>query len=355
MRLVPFQLNPQKHSTALAQLAKRVWLLPGLLLLLVPFQLFLPKNLANCFLSAWFAARPDPWLRNRSPQTHLVPGAPYWLPRIGPRGHYWSHIVGTALAAPRPVEAQNPEALLPGQSAAKAKELIQEAIHALGGQAYLNVRDIAYTGRLGQFATTGDLSGYAKIYDFVKLPDKDRTEYFKQRNIIEVYNGDQAWSLDRGGVQEIPAEKVREDREASKRDVDYVFRFRLKEEGMIFRYAGADIVDLKQVDWVEIVDPMRNTLRIAFDSSTHLPLRTVAIVRDRETRERSEEITFFSNYHPIQGVLTPLQVARERNGRKIYQVFWEECKYNTGLADSLFTRESLEQRFGELNKGKKKK
>jgi len=291
---VASQLNPRKHSAALAHRAKRVWLLPGLLLLLV-------------------------------------------------------------LATPRPDGAQNPEALLPGQSAAKAKELIQEAIQALGGQAYLNVRDITYQGRLGQFATTGDLSGYAKFYDFTKLPDKDRTEFYKQRNIITVYNGDRGWDLDRGGVQEISADRVRENQESLKRDIDYVFRFRMKEEGMIFRYAGADIVDLKQVEWAEIVDPARNTLRIAFDLATHLPLRTVAIVRDRETRERSEEITFFSNYHPIQGVMTPLQVARERNGRKIFQVFLDECKYNTGLPDSLFTRESLEQRFGELNKGKKKK
>ena len=41
-------------------------------------------------------------------------------------------------------------------------------------------------------------------------------------------------------------------------------------------------------------------------------------------------------------------------GRKNYQAFYEGCQYNTGLADALFTRESLEQRFAELNKGKKK-
>jgi len=251
--------------------------------------------------------------------------------------------------------AQNPEVLLPEQSAAKAKEVIQQSIQTLGGQAYLNVRDATCTGRRGQFASTGDLGGYAKFYDFTKLPDKDRTEYYKQRNIISVFNGDQGWDLDRGGVQQISAERVRENREELKHDVDYVFRYRLKELGMIFRYGGADIVELKEVDWVEIVDPMRNTLRIAFDRATHLPLRTVAIVRDRETRERTEEITYFSNYHPIQGVVTPFQVSRERNGKKIFQVFVDECKYNTGLSDSLFTRESLEQRFAELNKGKKKK
>ena len=64
---------------------------------------------------------------------------------------------------------------------------------------------------------------------------------------------------------------------------------------------------------------------------------------------------YFSNYHTVQGIQTPLQVARERNGRKFFQVFYDECQYNTGLADSHFTKESLEQRFGELNKGKKKK
>ena len=266
--------------------------------------------------------------------------------------------VGVLLAAPMlfapPAAAQNPQVLLPEQSAEKARAIIQKTIQALGGPAYLGIRDITCSGRYAQFDRHGQLGGYARFWDFIKLPDKNRTEYYKQRNQITVFNGNQGWQMDRGGVVDAPADSVENYQEGLKKDIDAIFRTRLNEEGLVFRYGGPDLVDLKQVDWVEIVDRDRRSFRIAIDRATSLPIRAEITTRDHRTRERAVDAYYFSNYHPVQGVQTALQVARERNGRKVYQVFYAECRYNTSLADSLFTRESLEQRFGELNKGKKK-
>ena len=74
-----------------------------------------------------------------------------------------------------PARAQSAEVLLPEQSAAKAKELLQQTIAALGGTAYLNVRDADCTARLSLFGHSGDLTGYDQIRDVLKFPDKDRT------------------------------------------------------------------------------------------------------------------------------------------------------------------------------------
>jgi len=114
-------------------------------------------------------------------------------------------------------------------------------------------------------------------------------------------------------------------------------------------------VDLKQVDWIEIVDRDRRTFRIALDRETHLPVRTVITTRDPVTRERTEESTYYSNYHVEQGIQTPFQVGRDRNGIKSFQAFYYGCSYNTGLTDELFTRASLEKRFAEVGKKGKKK
>lgn len=262
-------------------------------------------------------------------------------------------MAGLTVFAPR-AATQNPETLLPAQSAAKAKELIQKTIHVLGGQPYLDVRDVTCSGRLAGFDRQGDVGGYTRFIDYVKLPNKERTEYYKQRNLITVYNADKGWELDRGGVQDVPAERMEQNQQDTVTEINYILRYRLSEEGMVFRYRGTDLVDLKEVDVVEIGDHDRRTYRIAIDRATSLPLRLWVTTRDAKTRERVEEIYYFSNYQVVQGLPTALQVARERNARKVYQVFFEECQYNTGLADSLFTRESLEQRFGELDKGKKK-
>ena len=242
------------------------------------------------------------------------------------------------------------EVLMPEQSAAKAKELIQKAVQALGGREYLAVRDATCEGRVGSFGHSGDLLGYEKFIDYTKLPDKDRSENLPKRNIIEVKNGDKGWVLDRGGVSEADQTSIAEFQEDIKTDIDNVLRDRWKEPGSILRYLGPDVVDLKEADWIEFVDNENRSIRIAFAQATHLPLRKIIVTRDPGTRMRSETIEYYSNYHPIGGVIQPFQVTRERNGQKIYQAFIEECKFNTNPSDSLFSRESLEERWQQVGK-----
>lgn len=250
--------------------------------------------------------------------------------------------------------AQNPETLLPEQSAAKAKQFLQQLIAALGGPAYLNVRQSDCTGRLSFFGHGGDLTGYDYFHDLWILPDKNRTEYTKKSVIIELFTGNQGWIMDKGGVQEKPAAEIEQFQEGLKKDIDSLLRFRLNEDSMAFRYGGSDIVDLKQVDWVEIVDRDRRTFRLAIDRATHLLIRVETITRNATTRERTEEVTYFANYHVQDGVQTPFSVTRERDDRKVYQVFFYGCKYNPGLSPELFTRASLEKHYAEIPKKKKK-
>ena len=181
-------------------------------------------------------------------------------------------------------------------------------------------------------------------------PDKDRSENLPKRNIIEVKNGDKGWVLDRGGVSDADQVSVATFQEELKVDIDNVLRDRWKEPGTTLRYLGPDVVDLKESDWIEIVDSENRSIRIAFAKSTHLPLRKVVVTRDPSTRMRSETTEYYSNYHPIGGVTQPFQVTRERNGQKIYQVFIEECKFNTNPADSFFSKESLDERWAQVGK-----
>lgn len=256
------------------------------------------------------------------------------------------------LAAPR-LAAQNPDTLLPEQSAAKARELINTTIQTLGGDAYLGVRDITRVGRNSQFGSNGDLRGFIEVFDFTKLPDKRRREYSKKRNIIDVFNGDEGWSLNREGIEETSAATLDAFQENLRRGMDNFFRFRFnKEEGIIIRYGGSDLVDMQQVDWVEVSDREHRIIRIAIDRSTHLPRRAVNFQRDRETREPIQEVDYFSNFQPIQGVQTPFRVARSRGGHRISETVYTSIQYNTGLDDSFFSRAGLEARWSKIGKKK---
>jgi len=240
--------------------------------------------------------------------------------------------------------------LMPEQSAAKAQQLIQQGIDALGGSAYLNMRDMTCTGRASQFGHSGELNGFETFINYVEPPTMDRTENLPQRNLIDVYNGDKGWTLDRGGVSEAAVTDLIRFQDNIRKDMFNILKNRIHEEGMIFRYGGLDIVDLHEVDWVELVDADDRTIRIAFARETRLPLRKVVQTRDPNTRNLTEEIELFSNYHPIGGIQTPFQIERDRNGLKIYQIFFDKCDYNTGLPASLFTKESLDERWEKIGK-----
>ena len=263
-------------------------------------------------------------------------------------------LVSISLAAAPCLKAQEDETLMPAQSAAKARQLIAQAITALGGQAYLNVHDVTCTGHLGDFEHSGDLAGFEHFIDYSEPPLKDRQENLPKRNIIEVFNGDKGWTLDRGGVSDAAAGDVAHFEADTKIDLDNILRERIHEKGMILRYAGPDVVELKEADWIELIDSDNRTIRIAFARDTHLPIKKMVEIRDPRTQMKSQETEYYSLYHPIDGIETPFQITRDRNGMKVFQVFFAKCEYNTGLSDSLFTKESLEERWQKVGKHKKK-
>lgn len=254
--------------------------------------------------------------------------------------------------APR-AKAQGDENMLPAQSEAKAEQLIQEAITALGGPAYLNVHDATCTGHLSDFGHSGEMNGFEHFIDYTMPPFKDRQENLPKRNIINVFNGDKGWTLDRGGISDAAAGDVAHFQEDIKIDLDNILRHRIHEKGMIIRYGGPDIVELKEADWVEMIDSDNRTIRIAFARDTHLPIKKIVEIRDPRTQMKSQETEYYSLYHPIDGIETPFQITRDREGMKVFQVFFDKCQYNTGLSDALFTRESLEERWQKVGKHKK--
>lgn len=262
-------------------------------------------------------------------------------------------VCGTGAAAQD--QEQTGDVLMPEQSAAKAKAILLSAVGALGGDAYLTMHDDTCTGTFSNFGHSGELNGFTKFQDFEIPPEKDRFENVPKHNIIQITNGDKGWTLDRGGVSEEAATDLAENIEGRKTDLDNILRRRMNEKDMVLRYVGPDTVDRLEVDWVELTDPDNRIIRIAISRRTHLPVRKTVEMRDPNTQMKTEEVEYFSNYHPIQGIETPYQITRERNGLKVYQVFFDKCEYNTNLADSFFTKESLDERWEKVGKKSKYK
>ena len=249
---------------------------------------------------------------------------------------------------------QNPDTLLPEASAAKGKQILQDLIAALGAAAYTEIKESDCEGRLARFGHSGELTGYTNFKVYWRYPDKNRTDYAKKGVIINLYNGDHGWTLDRGGVTELPAPEVADFQEQAKRDINNLLRVRLKEPGIVIRFGGTDIVDLKTVDWVEIVDSEQRNFRLAVDHSSHLLVRSVVTIQDETRQDRSVLTNIYTNYQLMEGAYTPLQITSDRDGRRVSQVFFTFCKYNAGLPDDFFTKAALEKRYSEVGSKKYK-
>jgi outer membrane lipoprotein-sorting protein len=258
-----------------------------------------------------------------------------------------------ALFVPR-AAAQNPDTLLPEASTAKAKQILQDLIAALGAAAYMEIKESDCEGRLARFGHSGELTGYTNFKVYWRYPDKNRTDYAKKGVIINLYNGDHGWTLDRGGVTELPSGEVADFQEQAKRDINNLLRVRLKEPGIVIRFGGTDIVDLKTVDWVEIVDSEQRNFRLAVDHSSHLLVRSVVTIQDETRQDRSVLTNIYTNYQLMEGAYTPLQITSDRDGRRVSQVFFTFCKYNAGLPDDFFTKAALDKRYSEVGSKKYK-
>ena len=266
--------------------------------------------------------------------------------------------VAAVCAWPRALHGQNPDSMMPEEREAKGKQILQQLITALGGPTYLDVKESECDGRLAQFGHAGELTGYTSFKVYWRFPDKNRTDFSKKGVIVNVYNGDRGWTLDKGGVSELSGAQVADFQEQTKRDINNLLRVRLKEPGIVVRYGGQDIVDLKTVDRVEVVDSEQRDFLLAVDRTTHQLVRTVITIADDTSPDRSVETRIYTNYQLMDGVQTPLQITLDRNGRRINQVFFASCKYNVGFAPEFFTRAALEKRSSELGvksvKNKKK-
>ena len=254
-----------------------------------------------------------------------------------------------ALSGAARAGAQNPDTIPAEESAARSKAILQQMISALGGAAYLNLHDSVCTGRLAQFGSnTGELGADLPMHEIRMPPDKLRREAGKKLNIIDVYNGSQGWSLDKGGVEDGNAVAIATFQAGLKMSFDVLVRSRLAEPGMYFHYGGEDVVDLRQVDWVQLEDTDQRVYKIAVEKSTHLPVRFVIITRNPRTNDPVEDVTRYSNWHVQDGIETAFQVSRERDGKRVSQIFYDGCKYNSGVTADFFTREALVKRWAEM-------
>lgn len=227
----------------------------------------------------------------------------------------------------------------------RGKRVLNQCLAALGGPQFLAMRDRVVEGRAYSFyreklngLAVATISVQYLAPDPGRLSVREREDFGKKKDYGSVlFTESEAFQITFRGAQPLPKERFDRYRDTTLHDIFYILRERLHEHGMYIESRSSDVLDNRQVDIVDITDASNSTTTVYIDSLTHLPVRQRFYRRDPVTRDRDEEVTFFSKYRDAGGIQWPFSVERHRNGEKINQIFADSVRINTGLADSVFS------------------
>ncbi len=222
------------------------------------------------------------------------------------------------------------------------QKLFQDAIQTMGGDAFLNVKDMTSEGQYFAFDSEGNSSGLTKFVDYTKLPDKSRHESGNRKSELEitVFNleKNEGWIYDPAkGTREAKPEQMKEFREIVKHSMDTIFRYRYKDPENKLFYLGPGEGHDVTLEMVKLVDPENDETTIYFDRISKLPAK----IEYHEVNSRGVRVRLtdeFSQWHVIQGVNTPMRMDGSINGRRGSQTFVLKITYNNNIPDSFFSK-----------------
>jgi hypothetical protein len=231
----------------------------------------------------------------------------------------------------------------------RGKRVVDEALRALGGDAFLRMEDRVETGRAYSFYRSA-LTGLdvAKIYTRYagksepaaagKLRLSEREAFGKKEDAAILFNADGAWEIGFRGARPLADQRYANFQDSTRRNFFYILHERLKEPGLTLLSQGADMSDNRPVEIVSIADADNQTVTVYFSQSDKLPVRQVFRRRNPQFKDFDTETTLFAKYRDVGGgVKWPFDVRRERNGEKIFEMFSESVEIDKHLPDSLFT------------------
>jgi hypothetical protein len=227
----------------------------------------------------------------------------------------------------------------------RGKRLVNEALQAVGGKAYLAMEDRVETGRAYSFYRQ-ELQGLsiAKIYTryLTPVPGKpcvrERQNFNKDESAGVLFNQDGAWEFNFHGARMLEPRRADNWREGTLRNIFYILRQRLDEPGMDFYWRGGDLYENLPVEIVDITDADGATVTVYFSATTKLPVRQMFKRRNPDYKDFDTEEALFARYRDAGGgVIWPHSIRRLRNGEKIYEINSENVEINRNLTDDVFT------------------
>jgi len=221
----------------------------------------------------------------------------------------------------------------------KARAIIDRMIAAMGGQAYLNLRDAYVQGRYGGFRNEAMVATNV-FFRYWKWPDSERNEITQGRDIVYLFLDGKAYEVTYRGGHELDPQKdegVKQSLVRRRFALAKVLREWLRAPGTILFSEGSALAEGQMTEKVTIINAANDAVTLMVSADTHLPVQKIFSVRDPQSRERDEEVEVYGAWRMVDGINTPWSVLIKRNGSLLRSESISSVAYNISPPDTYFT------------------
>jgi hypothetical protein len=235
-------------------------------------------------------------------------------------------------------------ALLNAQSDDKGRQVVLDAIAALGGSKFSSLQNCVEAGVAYSFyraqVTGRDIATIYTEY-LGKLPEKglavqERQAFGKKQDYSVLLLPDQGFEITFRGVRSLADDRWKRYVATTSMNIFYLLRERFNNPKMSYDFVRSDVVSNTQVNIVDVTTPENETTRVYFDYNSNLPIRQERSEWDPIGQQKATEVTDYSKYRGVNGVEWPYVTHRERNGEVIFEIFATRVEIDAKLPPKTF-------------------
>jgi hypothetical protein len=222
------------------------------------------------------------------------------------------------------------------KNAKQARAVLDAMVQALGGDAWLNMKNQERQGQVAAFFHGKPSGGTTEYFEFHQWPDHDRIEYTKHRDVVQFYQGRTGEEVTFKGKAPLPQEQVDDWVRRRDHSIETAIKVWLKDPQTILLYEGQKMAERHLADQVTLISSSNEAVTIQTDTQTHLPLRRTFEWRDPLYKDKNLDAEEYDDYHVMDGFPTPFTITRFKNEDQIRQYFIVHVKYNQDLPPDLW-------------------
>jgi hypothetical protein len=234
---------------------------------------------------------------------------------------------------------------LAAKNATHARAILEAMVQALGGEAWLSIKNVERDGQGAAFFHGDPDLGTTQFFEFLQGPDHDRIEYTKHRDVVQIYVGNTGMEVTYKGKAPLPKDQVDDHLRRSQHSIETVIKTWLPDPQTILIYDGQRLAERHLTDQVTLISSKNDAVTIQTDTQTHLPLRRSFEWRDPLYKDKNVDAEEYDDYHLIDGLPTALRVTRFKNDEQLRQFYLVHVKYNQDLPSDIWDVAATEKRI----------